>query len=115
MFGSNTKGIHGRGAAKQALKFGAQYGVGEGLCGQTYGLPTKDRKIQTLSIERISYCVDRFIKCAKENPSLTFLVTEVGCGLAGYKPKEIAPLFKDAIQVSNIHLPQSFWKILLQN
>lgn len=112
VFGSNTKGAHGLGAAKTAIKWGAKYGVGEGLQGRTYGLPTKDRKINTLTIQQISYCVNRFIKCARENPHLIFLVTEVGCGLAGYKPKEIAPLFKEAIDINNIHLPEKFWNIL---
>ena len=112
VFGSNLAGRHGRGAAKQALKWGAKYGQGEGLMGQTYGIPTKDRKLRVLSIEQIRSKVDRFIEFAKLNPDLEFLVTPIGCGLAGYRYKDIAPLFKDALNISNIILPKEFLEIL---
>ena len=110
VFGSNLSGRHGKGAAKQALTWGAKWGQAAGLQGRTYGIPTKDASIKrTLSILEIKPFVDEFIQFAISNPQLTFLVTEIGCGLAGIKPKEVAPLFKSAKEVSNIHLPSKFW------
>lgn len=112
VFGSNLLGRHGRGAAKQAMKWGAIYGRGNGLQGRTYAIPTKNYKLQTLAIEQIKMFVDMFINFAKANPQLIFLVTEIGTGLANHKKENIAPLFKDAINIQNIHLPFSFWNIL---
>jgi hypothetical protein len=110
VFGSNLSGRHGKGAAKTALGWGAKWGQGNGLQGRTYGIPTKDHSVRrTLSIEEIRLFVDEFIQFAKDNPQLTFLVTLIGCGLAGYKPKNIAPLFNEAIEIENIHLPSKFW------
>lgn len=110
VFGSNLSGRHGKGAAKTALGWGAKWGQGNGLQGRTYGIPTKDHSVRrTLSIEEIRPFVDEFIQFAKDNPQLTFLVTEIGCGLAGYKPKDIAPLFVNAVDIENIHLPSKFW------
>jgi hypothetical protein len=110
VFGSNETGSHGKGAAKQALGWGAVWGQVEGLQGRTYGIPTKGKSMRkTLSISEIKPYVDRFIQCAKEHPELTFLVTQIGCGLANLKPKNVAPLFKDAVNVSNIYLPRKFW------
>lgn len=115
VFGSNESGRHGKGAAKTALKWGAKWGTPEGFSGKTYAIPTKDSSIRnTLSIKRIGKYVDNFIAYAKATPSLIFLVTEIGCGLAGYEPKDIAPLFKDSIDVDNIFLPDRFWKELLK-
>lgn len=113
-FGANLANVHGAGAALLARKWGAKIGYG-GLQGQTYAIPTKDFKIRTLSIDQIKYHVNRFITYAKSNPKLTFLVTQVGCGLAGYTPAEIAPLFSSAVHVENIHLPLCFWEILNVN
>ena len=113
VFGSNLSGRHGKGAAKQALKWGAKYGVGNGIQGKTYGIPTVNSKITNrLSINKISKFVDEFINFARDNSQLNFLVTEIGCGLAGWSIKDIAPLFKDAIEVENISLPKSFWEVL---
>lgn len=110
VFGSNLSGRHGKGAAKIALGWGARYGQASGIQGKTYGIPTKDASIRrTLTIEEIKPFVDEFIEFAKANENLIFLVTEIGCGLAGLKPKEVAPLFKEAINVFNIHLPSRFW------
>lgn len=110
VFGSNLSGRHGKGAAKTALSWGAIWGQGTGLQGRTYGIPTKTADVRkTLPVEAIRPYVDRFIQDAKEHSDKIFLVTEIGCGLAGYKPKDIAPLFKDAIDVQNIHLPARFW------
>lgn len=111
VFGSNRAGRHGLGAAKTALKWGAIMGSAEGLMGQTYGICTKDKNIQTLSVREIGYGIGRFIKFASFHPELSFLVTEIGCGLAGLKPKQIAPFFGSSIP-DNIKLPLSFWKVL---
>lgn len=112
-FGSNQIGRHGKGAAKTAMKWGAKYGQGEGLMGRTYGLPTKGHDLRLpLSIARIGAHVDKFVSCAMQVPGLTFLVTEIGCGLAGYGPKQIAPLFALAAELPNVHLPASFWRHL---
>lgn len=115
VFGSNLGGKHGKGAAKTALTWGAKWGQAAGLQGKTYGIPTKDASIRrVLTIPEIKVFVDEFIEFAKSNTQLVFLVTEVGCGLAGYKPKDIAPLFKEAIDVPNIHLPARFWHKLIK-
>ncbi len=110
VFGSNLEGAHGGGAALLAFrKWGAIWGQGAGLQGQTYGIPTMHG-----GVEEIRPYVDEFIRFAKEHPELTFLVTEIGCGIAGFRPEEIAPLFRDAVPVENIHLPERFWNILLE-
>ncbi|WP_415913080.1 hypothetical protein [Neptuniibacter sp. QD37_11] len=109
VFGSNEGGKHGRGAAKQALTWGAVWGQAEGLQGRTYGIPTKDSSIRrTLSVSEIKPYVDRFIECAKAHPKLIFMVTEIGCGLAGLKPKDVAHLFKGAEAMENVYLPRRF-------
>ena len=114
VFGSNLSGRHGKGAAETALGWGARYGQGVGLQGRTYGIPTKNANItKTLNIDQIKFYVDKFITFAKNNPDLIFLVTEVGCGLAGLKYKEIGPLFQEAKDIENIHLPISFWKFII--
>jgi len=113
VFGSNLSGRHGKGAAKTALGWGAKWGQGKGLQGRTYGIPTKDASIRrTLSILEIKPFVDEFIIFAKTNPNLIFLVTEIGCGLAGLKPKQIAPLFSECKELSNVYLPSRFWHVL---
>lgn len=113
VFGSNTIGKHGKGAAKTAMKFGAKYGIGAGLVGKTYGIPTKGSDMRVaLKIHKIKPYVDDFIEFAKNNPQYVFLVTEIGCGLAGYSHKEIAPLFKDAIDLQNVVLPEKFARLI---
>jgi len=113
VFGSNLSGIHGKGAAKTALGWGAKWGQAKGLQGRTYGIPTKDASIRrTLGISEIKPFVDEFIIFAKDNPHLIFLVTEIGCGLAGLKPKQIAPLFSECKELSNVYLPYRFWHVL---
>lgn len=94
VFGSNLAGIHGAGAAKAALRYGARMGHGIGLVGMTYAIPTKDHDINTLPIETIKPYIQRFVKMTLEYPQVEFFVTRVGCGLAGYKDSQIAPLFK---------------------
>ena len=108
VFGSNLAGHHGGGAALLAWrKWGAVWGQGVGLPGQTYGIPTMHG-----GPEAIRPYVDEFVDFARRHPELTFLVTEVGCGIAGFTPAQIAPLFADAVGVENIHLPQRFWDVL---
>jgi hypothetical protein len=97
VFGSNLAGIHGAGAAKFALHCkGAIWGIGEGLQGASYALPTKDENIHTLPLEDIKSRVDTFLAYAETCPWIEFKVTCVGCGLAGLQHKDIAPMFKNA-------------------
>ena len=104
VFGSNLAGAHGGGAARLAYnRFGAVWGEGVGLHGQTYAIPTMQGGVET-----IKPYVDDFIRFAKEHSQLTFLVTRIGCGIAGFRDEEIAPLFTDAIDVENIILPKEF-------
>jgi hypothetical protein len=94
VFGSNKAGRHGAGAAKAAkLYYGAEYGNGYGIQGQSYAIPTKDGRIKTMSLKDIRLYVDEFKVFAKNNPQLEFFVTRIGCGLAGYKDNDIAPMF----------------------
>ena len=104
VFGSNLAGVHGGGAARFAYeRFGAVWGEGVGLHGQTYAIPTMQGGVET-----IKPFVDEFIRFAKEHSRLMFLVTRIGCGIAGFRDEEIAPLFTDAIDVENIILPKEF-------
>jgi len=101
VFGSNLRGMHGGGAALLAYrKFGAIWGQGVGLQGQSYGIPTMQGGVET-----IKPYVDEFIEFAKQHPELTFLVTRIGCGIAGFTNEEISPLFEEAHGVENIVLP----------
>lgn len=109
VFGSNLKGAHGRGAAKYAAqKFGARYGQGTGLMGQCYGIATKDRNLKVLSLDVIENQIRKFLLFATEKKDLTFIVTPIGCGLAGYKPSQIAPLFYKYNIPDNVRLPDVF-------
>lgn len=95
VFGSNLAGIHGAGAARDAhLNHGAVMGIGEGRTGNAYALPTKDWHIQSLSLREIAVHARRFILYANRNPTEQFFVTRIGCGLAGFKDADIAPLFR---------------------
>lgn len=108
VFGSNLAGMHGGGAARIArLRFGAVMGNGVGMQGRSYAIPTMQGGTET-----IRPYVDDFIAYAKKYPELTFLVTPIGCGIAGFEPEDIAPLFELASYVENIWLPKSFWKVL---
>lgn len=112
VFGSNTKGIHGAGAAKQALKFGAQYGNPKGRQGNTYAIITKDlsQGERSVTLLFIREQIKELYRFALNNPSLEILVTPIGCGLAGFTLKEIAPLFLGKISniPPNILFPISF-------
>lgn len=91
VFGSNLAGEHAGGAAKQAYEqFGAVWGIGVGITGQCYAIPTMD------GLEQIGVYVDQFIEVATLLPEKTFLLTKIGCGIAGHTEAEIAPLFRDA-------------------
>lgn len=94
-FGSNTAGIHGLGAAKEAfLKHGAKYGTGYGICGNSFAIPTKDKHIQSLPTAAVESFVEGFKAFAEDRSDLTFKVTRIGCGLASKSDKEMAELFK---------------------
>lgn len=96
VFGSNKRGVHGAGAARYAMDYlGAVFGEWDGITGKTYAIPTKDEYIETMDIEEIFKYVAKFVKFTKENYHLDFFITGIGCGLAGYTPEEIAPLFRD--------------------
>ena len=108
VFGSNLSGSHGGGAARLAYeKFGAVWGQGVGLQGQSYGIPTMQGGVET-----IRPYVDEFIAFAAAHREYRFLVTRVGCGIAGFAVSDIAPLFAEAIDVENIILPKVFVDII---
>ena len=109
VFGSNLAGHHGGGAARVALdRFGAQWGQGEGIQGQSYAIPTMQGGVET-----IKPYVDRFLDLAYEWDQNTFLVTRIGCGIAGFTPEQIAPLFDRALDMYNVVLPRGFYDILI--
>ena len=111
VFGSNLAGAYSGGAARLAYrKFGAVWGEGIGLHGQTYAIPTMQGGVRT-----IKPYVDEFIRFAIAHPWLTFLVTRIGCGIAGFQDRDIAPLFKAAINVENIILPKGFVEYIVPN
>ena len=108
VFGSNLQGMHGGGAARVALeRFGAVWGQGTGLQGQSYAIPTMHG-----GVDVIAPYVNDFIAFAKEHPELKFLVTEIGCGIVGFSVSEMAPLFKEALEVENVYLPERFVEVL---
>lgn len=111
VFGSNLQGHHGGGAARVAYeRFGAVMGQGEGMQGQSYAIPTMQGGVET-----IKPYVDRFIDLAWEWDETTFYVTRIGCGIAGFKDEEIAPLFDRAFDLYNVRLPESFARIIVEN
>ena len=108
VFGSNLAGMHGGGAARTAhQKFGAEWGVGVGMTGRCYAIPTMHG-----GVDEIKPYVDEFIEFAKAHGEYRFLVTRIGCGIAGFRDEDIAPLFRDALTVENIYLPGSFIEVL---
>lgn len=107
VFGSNLAGRHGAGAARFAIQnFGARYGVGTGPQGRAYAIPTKDKQLGVLPLDKIKAYVNEFLAYARLNPKLRFKLTAIGCGLAGYKPKDIAPMFEHAPR--NVLKPTEF-------
>ena len=112
VFGSNEAGRHGKGAALCAKKyFGAIYGQGHGEQGRSYAVATKDESLRSLSIDEIRGNVRLFIQHAKNHPHKIFAVSRVGCGLAGYKDEDIAPMFKG--HPSNVYFLEKMWKELM--
>lgn len=108
VFGSNLKGMHGGGAARVAReRFGARMGQGVGLQGQSYAIPTMQGGVET-----IRPYVDEFIDFARQHEELVFYVTRIGCGIAGFRDEEIAPLFAQAVGLDNVILPRSFFEII---
>ncbi len=111
VFGSNLQGLHSGGAARVAYdKFGAVWGQGVGMQGQSYAIPTMQGGVET-----IKPYVDRFIALAREWDQNTFYVTRIGCGIAGFTDEEIAPLFDEAYDLYNVRLPKSFADIIERN
>jgi hypothetical protein len=111
VFGSNTQARHGKGAALTARnKFGAIYGQSKGLQGQSYAIVTKElrKDYNPVTLDEIKQGIDNFIIFTKENTHLTFYVVELGCNLAYFTLEEIAPLFKPAMRLKNVYLPQRF-------
>ena len=107
VFGSNALGLHHGGAARVAVdKFGAVMGQGHGMQGKSYAINSMS------GIPHMMEDIKLFCEYAKTHPNKHFLVTPIGCGIAGYRPEEIAPLFKDCKELNNVSLPAAFWKIL---
>lgn len=108
VFGSNLAGAHAGGAARVAhVRFGAVWGQGVGLQGQSYAIPTMQGGVET-----IKPYVDEFVSFAAEHKEYKFLVTRIGCGIAGFTPDEVAPLFVGAMDLENVILPQDFVEVL---
>lgn len=108
VFGSNLEGVHAGGAARTAYeRFGAEWGNGVGIQGQSYAIPTMQGGVET-----IKPYVDDFIKLATEWDQNTFYITRIGCGIAGFTDEEIAPLFDEAYDLYNVRLPRSFAEII---
>lgn len=118
VFGSNLQGMHAGGAARCAMKFGAEWGNGVGLQGNTYAIPTltfpagMDTEDDMLDLSDINRYVQQFIAFAKAHPELFFYVTPIGCGIAGFTPRQIAPLFRGALELENVSLPKDFLAVL---
>ena len=109
VFGSNQRGIHGAGAAYYAAsKLGARQGIGEGLTGRAYALPTCIRPAMPMTLSDVGAAIGRFIEFARSTPETRYFVSEVGCGLAGFEPCDIAPFFADAPE--NCDLPPGWRK-----
>lgn len=109
VFGSNLAGRHGAGAALDAkTQYGAKTGVGEGPTGKAYAIPTKDAKLKPRSLKQIKKSVDKFLDYAQTKPKTLFRVTSIGCGLAGYKPSQIAPMFVG--RPTNVSFFDSRWE-----
>ena len=121
VFGSNTEGMHAGGAARMAMNWGAIYGKAFGLQGKTFAIPTVDyTRSGKMSIDEIKKYVDEFLDFTVKNKDKKFLVkkflvTEIGCGIAGFKVSEIAPLFRKALEYSNVYLPERFINYLKEN
>lgn len=116
VFGSNTEGMHIGGAARQAYdQFGAEMGVSEGMTGQCYAIPTMSLEPslgRNAFLNKIGKAVRMFETHVRNNPDLDFLITEIGCGIAGYQPQEIAPLFRSMKDLDNVFFSEEFYNII---
>lgn len=111
VFGSNLAGRHGRGSALEAARnWGAVYGVGVGRRGNSYAIPTKDANLRVIPLDQIEQHVSEFVRYAWNHPTDQFRVVAIGCGLAGYTPDVIAPMFQAA--PPNVKLPPEFRRVL---
>ncbi len=107
VFGSNANGMHGGGAARAAVThFGAVWGQGHGMQGQSYAINSMS------GIEPLKRDIADFEAFARQHPELRFFVTRIGCGIAGYKASDMAPLFRGCMEMTNVTLPDDFWDIL---
>lgn len=114
VFGSNAAGNHYGGAAHTALQWGAEWKVGEGLRGQTYAFPTLTHWMQPMPKVILKEHVQSLRRCIARNPQFIFLITEVGCGIAGFRVEQMAPLFEPLADMPNVYLPARFWAVLNQ-
>lgn len=107
VFGSNMAGKHMGGAAKTAFQhFGALLGVGRGWSGQSFAIPTMNEHLQQMPLSQIQHYVEDFKIYTANHPKNTYFLTSIGCGVAGYKVEEIAPMFKGISP--NVIFPESF-------
>lgn len=115
VFGSNLRGHHGAGAARHAMDvLGAEYGVAEGFTGKCYAIPTKNARIDTMTIDEIRPYADRLVQAMKDNPQVDFFMTRVGCVLAGHSDRAMATLFKGAQRLTNVDWPADWAHILME-
>lgn len=116
VFGSNTSGLHSGGAAKKALSFGAISGKASGIQGNSYAIPTVNPYFRSfMQLDHIQKHIKDFLTFAFNNPNLTFYVTDIACGIAGYKYEEIAPLFKNVlngVKLENVYFTDNFAKYI---
>lgn len=106
VFGSNLAGNHGKGAALFAkTRRGAIHGNPKGLQGQSYAVPTRDRQIKTLPLSHVRANINEFLEFAADNQQHDFMITRLGCGLAGFRDADIIPIFEPALELPNTHLP----------
>ena len=116
VFGSNAQGAHGGGAARFAMNFGAVYGQAFGLQGKTFAIPTVDyTKSGKMEVSEIKKYVDKFLDFTLKHKDKKFLVTEIGCGIAGFKVEEMAELFRAALEYDNVYIPKRFYDYLTSN
>lgn len=114
VFGSNLSGWHGAGAAKAARdNYGALVGVGVGFTGQSYAIPTKNYLVETMRLEQIVPFIQQFVHVTNTQQQMDFYITRVGCGLAGFKDEQIAPLFANC-NPENCSMPEP-WRVYLEN
>lgn len=106
VFGSNLLGIHGAGAAAYArLQLGAEAGVGEGLTGRSYALPTCYRPGEPVTLQELAVYMYNFFNFADDHPELTFFLSKVGCGIAGFDEHDVAYIVHELLPPANVHIP----------